>query len=306
MEDKLRKVFRCIFDKDYRFNVLSNFGFFNSMEDEEYLKKFFLAKMGYELNLNNPETFNEKMQWLKLNYRCPIFTQMVDKYEVRKYIANIIGEEYSVPLIAVWDSPDDIEFDKLPSQFVLKTTHGCGGMYICRDKSTFDLNGAKKALKKTFYKNYYMYMREWPYKNVQPRVIAEQYMQNGDEVHLKVYKIFNFNGIPKIIQAIQNDKTHDESIDYFDADWNLLDLHQNYPNSKIKTEKPKTLEKMLELSKKCSSGFPFLRTDWYEINGRVYFSEFTFYSDAGMEPFYPEKWDKILGSWITLPDTAIK
>lgn len=302
----IRAANRYVFDSNYRFRFNAAKGKYDTMEDEEYLKKFFLAKMGYELNLNNPETFNEKMQWLKLNYRCPIFTQMVDKYEVRKYIANIIGEEYSVPLIAVWDSPDDIEFDKLPSQFVLKTTHGCGGMYICRDKSTFDLNGAKKALKKTFYKNYYMYMREWPYKNVQPRVIAEQYMQNGDEVHLKVYKIFNFNGIPKIIQAIQNDKTHDESIDYFDADWNLLDLHQNYPNSKIKTEKPKTLEKMLELSKKCSSGFPFLRTDWYEINGRVYFSEFTFYLDAGMEPFYPEKWDKILGSWITLPDTAIK
>ena len=130
-------------------------------------------------------------------------------------------------------------------------------------------------------------------------------MQNEDEINLKVFKIFNFNGEPKMIQTIQNDKTKDESIDYFDTEWNLLDLHQNYPNSKIPSKKPLTLDTMLELSRKCSENFHFLRTDWYEVNGKVYFSEFTFYSDAGIVPFSPEKWDDILGEWIELPKTKV-
>lgn len=297
-----RGAVKYVCDSNYRFLFNAAKGKYDSMADEEYLKKMFRAKMGYELNLSNPRTFNEKMQWLKLYYRLPVFTTMVDKYAVREYIAETIGDQYSVPLICTWDNPDQIDIDSLPDEFVLKTTHGCGGMYICRDKSKFDLASAKKALNSTFYKNYFYYVREWPYKNVRPRVIAEQYMQDGTDVNLKVYKVLNFNGVPKMIQTIQNDKTPNESIDYFDTDWNLLDLHQNYPNSAVPTQRPKTLEKMLELSAICSKGLPFLRTDWYEINGKVYFSEFTFYSDAGMEPFYPDKWDRILGDWISLPE----
>ena len=297
----IRGGIKYLSDADYRFMFNAAKGKYNQIPDKEYLQKMFRAKMGKELDLENPQTFNEKMQWLKLYYHLPEFTVMADKYSVRDYLAKKIGTQYSVPLLGVWDSPDQIDTGVLPNQFVLKTTHGCGGMFICRDKHEFDIEKAKKTLRGTFYKNYFNYMREWPYKDIQPRVIAEQYMQNGEERNLKVYKVLNFNGVPRIIQTIQNDKTPDESIDYFDTEWNILELRQNYPNSKVPTPRPATLEKMLELSATCSEGIPFLRTDWYEVNGEVFFSEFTFYSDAGMEPFYPSKWDAILGDWITLP-----
>ena len=300
----IRAANRYVFDSNYRFRFNAAKGKYDTMEDEEYLKKFFLAKMGYELNLNNPETFNEKMQWLKLNYRCPIFTQMVDKYEVRKYIANIIGEEYSVPLIAVWDSPDDIEFDKLPSQFVLKTTHGCGGMYICRDKSTFDLNGAKKALKKTFYKNYYMYMREWPYKNVPHRIIAEQYMADD----LRDYKLFCFNGVPRMTLMCSERFTKDGlKEDFYDEVWNHLKVQRpTHGNAILPIQRPKQYELMKKLAAKLSEKMPFARIDFYEINEKVYFGEITFYPASGFEEFKPEEWDLKLGEWIKLPTGGYK
>lgn len=276
-------------------------GRFNSLSDEHYLKLMFFATMNRRLNLKDPKTFNEKLQWLKLYNRKPEYTQMVDKYAVKKYVADRIGEEYIIPSLGVWDSFDAINFDSLPEQFVLKTTHDSGGVVICRDKSKLDMAATKEKLERSLKRNYFWYGREWPYKDVKPRILAEVYMQDGQTLSLPVYKVFNFNGEPKIIQAIQNDKTKEETIDYFDVEWNRLELRQNFPNSEIPLKRPGQLGQMLTLARKLSAGFPFIRTDWYVINDKLYFSEYTFFSDSGLARFEPAEWNLKLGAWISLP-----
>ena len=284
------------------FDFFASRNMLNWMSDEAFLKRKFKLRMGYELDLDNPKTFNEKLQWLKLHDRNPLYTKLVDKYEVRKYIAEKIGEEYLIPLVGgPWNSPEEIDFDLLPDQFVLKCTHDCGSVMVCRDKSKFDIENAKNRLGKHLKRNYSLSCREWPYKGVVPRIIAEKYMEDPSAENLNVYKIFCFNGEPKIFQTIQNDKTPQETIDYFDTEWSLLTLRQNFQNSPVPLKKPATLGKMLELAAKLSSGHAFIRTDLYEINGEVYFSELTFYSDAGFASFEPSDWDDTLGSWIKLP-----
>lgn len=281
---------------------LSLRGYLRWLPDKTYLKWNYWANLKKRLNLKNPKTFNEKLQWLKLYAFQPAYTQMVDKYAVRKIIEETIGQEYLVPLVGgPWDCVDEVDFDALPDQFVLKVTHDSGGLVICRDKSKLDIEAAKAKLKRGMNRDYYLQSREKPYKDVPHRIIAEKYMQDGDRTVLPVYKIFNFNGKPELIQSIQNDKTKDESIDYFDTQWNRLDLRQNFPNSKQPLPKPQQLNEMLELAAAVSKDIPFLRTDWYTINGKVYFSEFTFYSDAGMAAFEPASWDDRLGALIRLP-----
>lgn len=270
------------------------------LSDESYIKLMYRIKMGKKINLNNPTSFNEKLQWLKLYDRKDIYTEMVDKYEVKKLIADKIGEEYVIKTLGVWGRFEDIDFEKLPNQFVLKTTHDSGTVIICKDKSTFDVEGARKKINARLKYNYFYSCREWPYKNVKPRIIAEEFMQDRDFPVLNVFKVFNFNNGEQIVQAIQNDKTPHERIDYFDTKWKKLAFRQNYANSDMPLPKPATLEKMLEISKILSEGFAFLRTDFYEVNGNLYFSEFTFYSDAGLARFDPEEWDYTFGDWINL------
>lgn len=189
-----------------------------NLSDEEYLKRMYKFRVGRELNLTNPKTFNEKIQWLKLNDHRPEYTVMADKYAVKKFVSDRIGSEYVIPLIGVWDNPDDIDFSLLPEQFVMKCTHDSGlSLSICRDKSRFDFIGAKRKAKKVMKYNYFAYTREWAYKNIKPRVIIEEYMQDGDSLSLPVYKFFTFGGEPKIVQVIQGDKTKYETINYFDA-----------------------------------------------------------------------------------------
>ena len=284
-----------------RFLELSSRGFYSSMPDDAYLKRKYCYKMGRELDLENPKTFTEKLQWLKLYDRRPEYTIMADKYAVKKFVADKIGTEYVIPLLGVWDRFEDIDFDALPEQFVLKCTHDSGGFAICRDKAKFDREAARKKLNSSLRNNYYPKSREWVYKNIPPRIIAEVYMEDESSINLPVYKFFTFNGEPKIIQVIQDDKTKQESIDYFDTNWQRLDLRQNYPNSKIPLSRPQCLDEMLRLAAQLSAGVPHVRVDLYQINGKVYFSEFTFYSDAGLVPFIPSEWDNTLGSWIELP-----
>lgn len=270
-------------------------------DDEKYLKYLFEKRMGYIPDLKKPRTFNEKLQWLKIHDRRSEYTNMVDKYEFKKYIAGIIGEQYVIPTIGVWDSVDAIEWDKLPEQFVLKCTHDSGSVAICRNKEEFDSREIKEKFSLALSHNYYWSCREWPYKNVKPRIIAEEYMEEEGFKVLNVYKIFNFNGKPRLIQVIQDDKTLEETIDYFDTQWNRLELRQNYPNSKKSLPCPEQLDEILELAEKLSQGIPFVRTDFYIINGKIYVSEFTFYSDAGMAKFHPTEWDYVLGDYILLP-----
>ncbi len=284
----------------YRINVTAIGDMIKALPDYDYLKIRFYMRMGSELNLETPQTFNEKLNWIKLYDRKPIYTTMVDKYNVKEYVAGIIGREHTIPTIAVWDKFDDINPAILPERFVLKCTHDSGSVVICKDKSTFDWGAARKKLETARKKNYFWADREWPYKDVQGRIICEEYIDSDHEV-LDVYKIFNFMGEPELIQMIQDDKTENETIDYFDTEWNLLDLRQNYPNSTKHREKPEMLEVILTFARKLSEGIPFVRTDFYISRGKVYFSEFTFFSDSGCERFYPDKWDKILGDKIQLP-----
>ncbi len=297
------ELYKFLKSADYRFIILSNLGLYDHLSDEAFLKKKYKARFGKTLDLKNPKTFNEKLQWLKLHNRDDRFTTMVDKENVKKYVAERIGNEYVIDSLGVWDSFDEIDFEKLPNQFVLKCTHDSGGLVICRDKDRLNFEQAKKKIEKSLGRNYYMFGREWPYKNVKPRILAEKYMQDENskpEESLRVYKIMTFNGVPKIIQTIQNDKTPNEVIDYFDTEWNLLKMRQNFPNSNKPLARPATLDKMLELASRLAEDIPFLRIDFYEVNKQVYFSEFTFYSDSGMAKFYPEEWDTVLGNWMDL------
>jgi len=295
----------------YVFYRLVQIGVFNKMSDEWYLRMLYGRRMHKKLNLNNPITFNEKLQWLKLYDRNFMYTHMVDKADVKDYVAGQIGEKYIIPTLGVWDCFDDIDFDSLPNQFVLKCTHDSGGLVICRDKSKLDKEAVRKKIEKSLKRNYYFYGREWPYKNVKPRILAEEYMEDDSACNskvkhnLNVYKIFNFNGEPKIIQSIQDDKTKNETIDYFDVDWNLLDLKQNFPNSKEPLPRPLQLEEMLELAAILSKGLCFLRTDFYVVNQKVLFSELTFYSDSGTARFDPPQWDYKLGSWLDLSPVSL-
>lgn len=282
--------------------ALSSRGMFNWVPDKTFLKCLYLCKTGKRLNLNNPQTYNEKLQWLKLYDRNPLYTNLVDKYEVRKYVSKIIGEEYLIPLIVVWDKFENINFDKLPDQFVLKCTHDSGGIIICTDKSKLDIEDARNKINKCLKKNFYYFSREWPYKNVKPRIVCEKYMVDESEIELKDYKFMCFNGKVKCsFVCLNRNSSNGLNVDFYDMNWNPMPFERHYPNSGVILPKPKNFDKMVKFAEKLSKEMPFVRVDFYEINGRIYFGELTFYPGAGFEEFTPESFDYLLGSWISLP-----
>lgn len=304
----VKKLFRAgmryLTNSEYRFFMNCNFGMYNRLSDEEYLKRKFKVAMRKELDLENPKTFNEKLQWLKLYDRKPEYTVMVDKYLVRNYIAETIGEEYLIPLLGVWDDPDEIDFDSLPDRFVLKCNHNSGlGMYICRDKSKMDIKAVKAALRKGLRQDYYLSGREWPYKDVPRKIVAEQYMEDTETAELRDYKFFCFDGEVKalFIASERQSATEETKFDFFDADFNHLPFTNGHPNARVLPQKPRQFEKMKELAAILSKGIPQVRVDFYEVNGRIYFGELTFSHWSGMVPFDPEEWDYTFGSWIKLP-----
>lgn len=281
---------------------LAHRGLFNWMSDETYLKLVFRIKMGRKLNLKEPRTFSEKLQWLKLYDRKPIYTTLVDKYEVKKIIADQIGEEYIIPTLGVWDRFDDIDFDSLPNQFVLKCTHDSGGLAICKDKTQFDYSKARKRINKSLKKSFYLIGREWPYKNVKPRIIAEEYMEDELTHELRDYKFFCFDGVVKaLFVATERGSKEETKFDFFDADYNHLPFTNGHPNANVLPEKPEHFEEMKALASKLSQGIPQVRIDLYECNGKVYFGEMTFSHWSGLMPYKPEEWDYTFGSWIILP-----
>lgn len=284
------------------FLSLSHRGLLNWMSDKAYLKLAYWVRMGRRLNLRNSKLYSEKIQWLKLYDRKPEYTQMVDKYEAKKYVAERIGEEYIIPTLGVWDKFEDIDFDSLPNQFVLKCTHDSGGLAICQDKDTFDMEKAKKRIKGSLKTNYYYHGREWPYKNVKPRIIAEKYMEDKATCELRDYKFFCFDGQVKalFIATERGSATEETKFDFFDENFNHLPFTNGHPNAEKLPEKPVNFEKMKELASVLSKGIPHLRVDFYEADGRAYFGELTFSHWSGMMPFDPPKWDEILGSWIQL------
>lgn len=291
--------------------------FFRWLPDATYLKLLYRFKMGHRLDLHNPKTFTEKLQWLKLYNRKPEYTTMVDKYAVKEYVAGIIGEQYIIPTLGVWDKPEQIDWDSLPDKFVLKTTHGGGGggVVICRDKATFDRQAAISRLNQSLSSDIYRGLREWPYKDVPKRIIAEQFMAPVKACapkDLPDYKFFCFNGEPRYCQVIR-DRHSKETIDFYDMDWahqefvglNPVarnDLNPIIRNGLTPVARPENLEEMAEICRKLAKDEPFVRVDLYVIDNKKYFGELTFYPASGMGVFTPEEWNGRLGDLLTLPN----
>lgn len=270
--------------------------------DDLYIQLNYFAHFKKFANLRTPKTYNEKLNWLKLHNHTPLYTTLVDKYEVKNYVSKIIGEEYIIPTIGVWNCFDDIDFESLPNQFVLKCTHDSEGLVVVHDKEHFDKITAREKINAALKQNFYFIGREWPYKNVKPRIIAEKYMEDNRDGELRDYKFFCFDGEPKIMYIASDRNSGHVKFDYYDMNFNHVDLMQKYPNALEPLRKPDTFNKMIRLSKALSKGFPHVRVDWYEVNGRLYFGELTFYHFSGFVPFNPPAWDKIFGDWLKLPD----
>lgn len=264
----------------------------------------YYARMGKRLDLNNPQTYNEKLQWLKLYDRKPEYTKLVDKYEVKKFVVDRIGNKHVIPTLGVWDSFEQIDFDSLPKQFVLKCTHDSGGLFICTDKDKLDIEVARKKINQSLRRNFYYFGREWPYKNVKPRIIAEKYMVDESGYELKDYKFFCFDGVPKalFIATDRQLKDEDTKFDFYDAEFNHIPVVNGHPNAYKEIKKPESFEEMKRLASILSVNIPHVRVDLYDINGHIYFGELTFYHFSGMVPFEPDEWDYTFGSWINLPN----
>ena len=299
----IKKLVRFALDKDYRFLVLAGRGKKGRMPAEAFLKKQYRILMGKELNLENPVYYTEKLQWLKLYDHRPEYTTMVDKYAAKQYVAERIGEQYVIPMLGVWENADDIDFSALPDKFVLKTTHDSGALVICKDKKTLDIKAAKKRLNYFLKRKYYDCNREWPYKNVKPRIIAEEYVEDSAYKELRDYKFFTFGGEPKVLYIAQGRGRGEPTVaDFFDMDFNHLPFTIDHDMADVPPKKPECFEEMKRLAEILSKGTPQLRVDFYEVDGRVYFGEMTFFHCSGMENFHPEEWNKIFGDWVILPN----
>lgn len=279
------------------------------LPDLLYLKFQYKEQMGYPLSLKHPITFSEKMQWLKLYDRRPIYTTMVDKFAVKKYVADIIGEEYIIPTLGVWDRPEDIEWDILPNQFVLKCTHDSGRLVICKDKLILDKDATINKLNKSLKTDYYLLGREWPYKNVPHRIIAEKYIEpTPDLKELVDYKWYCFNGEPTYCQVIQ-DRSTKETIDFFDTGWNHQEFVGLIPSegpaigmAEVEPQCPKNLKLQIDIARRLSKNMAFSRIDLYEVDEKVYFGEITLYPANGIGVFVPNKYNYVLGKMINLPN----
>ena len=272
--------------------------------DRFYIKCKYYLNMGTICNLTHPKTFQEKLQWIKLNDRKPIYHQMVDKYEAKKIITEKVGEEYVIPTIGVWDNFEDIDFSKLPDQFIIKNTHDSGTYYICKDKTSLDIQSVRKRLLIDQRKeDYYVFSREWPYKGLKHRIIAEPLLNDNNGEYLTDYKFFTFNGEPKFFYVTSNrGNAGGLKEDFFDITGKLLEINQlGYYNNPNTPRLPVNLSKMIEFSKILSQDTYHLRVDFYEVNGKMFVGEMTFFDGGGFCPFTPLKYNKILGDWIKLP-----
>lgn len=301
MSSVVKKLKKGIRDpRVFAFNILK-LRISRILPDRIQVSLLYRLHLGKRLNLKNPTTFNEKLQWLKLYNRNPTYTNLADKYAVRDHVRDTIGEKYLVPLIGVYDRPEDIDYSKLPDQFVIKPTHTSGDIIICRDKSELDVEETNKMLAKWLKREYFWYQREWPYKDIQPRIVIEGLIDTDDDQRPRDYKILCFDGVPKIPYVVSDLGTATK-IDFFDTDWHKIELQQECPNSDYHHAKPEQWDLMLELAGKLSSGIPQVRVDFYvDKNGHILFGEMTFYNYSGLASFHPESYDYLLGSWITLP-----
>ncbi|MGN0981832.1 MAG: ATP-grasp fold amidoligase family protein [Candidatus Limivicinus sp.] len=324
----MNKYLRFISDKNFRFHYLAAKGFFNFLPDAVFIRRKYFLAYGKPLNLDKPTGFNEKLQWLKLNDRKPLYAQLADKYSVREYIAERVGEEYLVPLVGgPWSSAGQIDIASLPDQFVLKCTHDSGSVIVCSDKSNFDMKSAQERLEKRLQRNYYYGDREWQYKNIHPQIIAEEFLscpsntsaaplpdvpldpqQLQGSVGLLDYRFLCFEGQVRAlildIGVIDSSGKATASFyrNIYDRDFQLLPVrlsHANYPQA---IAKPKNYQAMVQLAEQLSRGFPHLRVDMYNLDGEIKIGELTLHHGSGMSNFFdPPEWDEIFGSWLTLP-----
>lgn len=301
-----KRIIKYLSDPEYRFNVNKRkFGCYNNLSDEEYIKKHYKAVFGYELDLDNPKTFNEKLQWLKLYDRKPLYTKLVDKYLVREYVKEKIGEEYLIPLLAVYERAEDIDFDALPNEFVLKCNHNSGGLFICKDKSKLTpekIAEVRKKLNNSLKYDFYLYSREWPYKDVPRKIIAEKYMVDESGYELKDYKFFCFNGKVKFFK-IDFDRFIGHRANYYDLNGNILPFGETVcpPSREKHPIVVNEIKEMIKYAEILSKDIPFVRIDLYNVNHKIYFGEITFFPASGLGKFEPEKWDRIFGDWLVLP-----
>lgn len=271
----------------------------NLMSDRTFIKWEYFTGMRKFPNLENPKTYNEKLQWLKLNDIHPEYELLVDKYESKFIVSQMIGGGI-IPTIGVWEYFDDIDFDLFPDQFVLKTTHDSGGVVVVKDKSKMDIAKVRAKIEKSLRNNFFYQHREYPYKNIKPRIIAEKYMVDESGTELKDYKFFCFDGEPKMLY-VATDRPYDTRFDFFDMDWNHLPFKQGHPLATKEIKKPAGFEEMKEIARKLSKGIPHVRVDLYDINGKIFFGELTFFHLSGNVPFEPEEWDYKIGEWLKLP-----
>lgn len=280
-------------------------GFFNWIPDKTFLELKYRRLLKKKLDLEHPVTFNEKLQWLKLYDRDPLYMTLVDKYEVKKYVADIIGEEYIIKTLGVWDSFDGIDFDKLPNQFVLKGTHDCGSVIICEDKESFDRGKAKKELEASLKRNYFWEAREWPYKDLKPRIIAEEFIIDPTKRSINDFKFLCFHGKPEVLMITTKDESDDAiavttRFDYFDMDGQFLDYNESIHDFSSIPELPKHFGKMKQLAEELARGFSFIRVDFYETGDRIYFGEYTLYHSAGFALHLSPEGDKSMGDMLKL------
>lgn len=283
--------------------LLMNTKLSHLVSDKTIITWFYEYHTGKKLDLSDPKTFNEKIQWLKLYDHNPIYTVLVDKLTVREHVERILGMEYLIPHIGVYESPEEIDFSKLPDTFVLKCTHDSGGVVICSDRANFDERAAIIKLKRAMKTNPFWRTREWPYKDLIPKIICEKYIVDESGYELKDYKFFCFDGEPKLIQVdFGRFSNHRRNI--YDTDWNLIPLSIKFPDDPtVEIPRPSTLDHMMYVAKKLSKGFVHVRVDLYSVHDKVYFGELTFHHGSGIEEFNPDSYNALLGSWIHLPSS---
>ncbi len=311
MSEIIRKGKKLISDPKHIFRVMNSHGLLRKMSDKSFLKLMWWVETGKSLNLKNPKGFNEKLQWLKLYDHRPEYTRYADKILVREFVKNTIGEEHLVPLIGTWNRAEEIDFDSLPNQFVLKCNHNSGGgMCICTDKAKLDIQTVRKKLNTSLRKNTYYDKREWPYKNIQPKILCEQFVVDHDPQNtsgtLIDYKFHCFNGEPKFLYIGTDDISEgvkgEAKLSFLDLDWKTPPFYRSdHKPISINVEKPECFDEMINIAKKLSKGIPFVRVDLYWVNGKILFSEMTFYPGGGNGYFSPKEWEYKLGDWITLP-----
>lgn len=272
------------------------------VSDERYIKWFYYLVFGKRINLDNPTTYSEKLQWLKLHDKRDIYTQLVDKYRSRFYTEKLLGNQDNlIPLLGVWDSFDEIDFDKLPQQFVLKTNHDSQGVIVCKDKSLFDKDAARKKLTKCLKHNYFWNSREYPYKEVPRKIIAEKFMVDNRYGELRDYKFFCFNGKCEFFFIATGRSTGNVMFDFFDRNLKTIPVVQGHPHAPQLPDIPNNIEEMIAMAEKLGAGFPQIRIDLYNIDGKIYVGEYTIFHFGGLMPFEPESYDESFGKYIQLP-----